>query len=388
MTVEWYDLAQRAAAARTGKVVDRLCHTPVVGLSRPIAVRAASRGGQVSVTACVAGEATQTGEGADGLRVLDALGVSMSGHVPASLVIDSPSTLPALLAVARSVGREGRLSEVAAHVGWWADRADFPGTSAVIDVTLASRTRWVTGEAPAAERHPETWRRWLRISEDGCGALLDQLTLLSAGEPLPRLDSIRQDDSYAWHRAVSEHADGWDWRVPDTISRAATGLRARCDTADLWAAALLEDPLFRRRAVHTGHVIGGIARIPAQGKNKITVNCDRMDARLRAGASILGWTGGPTVQQQHRFSGTVTDTGVNGSQLALFLSGVTGAMKPHDGTRVTLLAAPPNEHASRNGRQRYRSLYSTRSSWLTTGRTPTPQRREVPLEVLIAGAED
>jgi len=42
----------------------------------------------------------------------------------------------------------------------------------------------------------------------------------------------------------------------------------------------------------------------------------------------------------------------------------------------------------RHGRSRYRRLYAARRSWLTTGRTPTPSRRPVPLEVLIAGADE
>lgn len=55
---------------------------------------------------------------------------------------------------------------------------------------------------------------------------------------------------------------------------------------------------------------------------------------------------------------------------------------------LPLHPAPPNPFSQRNGRARYRRLYGARRSWLTTGRTPVPSRRDVPLEVLVAGAED
>lgn len=387
MTVEWYDLAQRIAAARSGQVVPRLRHAPLPRLPHPVAVRAETRAGRVTVTACVEGEASRTCAGEDGLRLLGDLGVRLGTGQWASLVTDLPGTLPTLVDLARSTERDGPLSEVAAQVGWWSDRADFPGTSAVILTPEACQRRWVTGGVPEVDRQPETWRTWLGVGDHGCAGVLDVLALVGAGPVLPGLGSITDDDSYSWQRASSEHSDGWDWRTPDTASRAANGLRARCDTADLWAASLLGDPLWRRRAVHTGHVVAGVASVPPNTRNNVDVSCDRMDARLRAGAAVVGWVGPPTGSGP-RFSGTVSGTGVEHGRLVLNLGSVTGSTAPPSGARVTLMGAPPNEHATRDGRRRYRSLYGTRSSWLTTGRTPTPQRRDVPLDVLIAGAED
>lgn len=75
------------------------------------------------------------------------------------------------------------------------------------------------------------------------------------------------------------------------------------------------------------------------------------------------------------------------SNLVLTISGTTGASTPQDGQQITLTPAPPNPSRQRAGRRTYRSLYSTRRSWLTTGRTPTTSRRPVPLDVLVAGAE-
>jgi hypothetical protein len=201
------------------------------------------------------------------------------------------------------------------------------------------------------------------------------------------LGSLAQDDAWAWGRAQSEHADGWDWRWPDTTARAATGLRARCDAADLFAAALLSDPLYRRRAVHTGHVVVGEVTHPSGGKNRIDVTCARMDARLRVGNAVTGWVGAPDDTAHGLFGGSVAATGVHAGHLVLTLTGVSAA-KPATGDRVSLWPAAPNPNTLRDGRRRFHQLYAARRSWLTTGRTPTPTRRDVPLDVLVAGAED
>jgi hypothetical protein len=111
-----------------------------------------------------------------------------------------------------------------------------------------------------------------------------------------------------------------------------------------------------------------------------------MDARLRAGSAITGWAGTPDERDRTRFSGTVADTGVAAGRLVLTLSGVT-AHKPSGGEPVTLAPAAPNTHTLTAGRRRYRQLYGTRTSWLTTGRTPALHRRDVPLDVLVAAAD-
>lgn len=384
MTVEWYDLAQRLAAVEAGRPVARLAGSAVWPTSRSVAVRAAVRGDQVLVSACGPDRAVQSATGAEALAMLGGLGVRVSGERH-TLLTDDAATLPALVRLAYSVRGDGMASDVAAHIGWWADRADFPGTSAVLPLVTACQTRWVTGAAPDAERHAATWRQWLGVRDESVAGLFDLAAQVREGRVLPMLETIADDDAWAWSDACRQHADGWDWRTPDTISRAASGLRSRCDTADLWAAALLDDPIYRRRAVHTGHVVKGRARIPAHSRNRVELTCDRMDARLRAGSAVVGWMdGAPT---GGRFSGSVTSTGVNGGRLLLSLM-VTESSRPVDGSRVTVMPAPPNPHQTRRGRAKYRALYSTRSSWLTTGRTPTPQRRDVPLDVLLAGAAD
>lgn len=387
MTVEWFDLAQRLHAAHTGRPVPRLIHTPVPPIPRPVAVRARVQGGSVLVTAADPTMPAVHARDNDALALLGDLGVRVGAEGWATLVTDDPAALPALVTLARRTDPDGPGGEVAAHIAWWADRADFPGTSAVVGLVEAARTRWVTGTDPDTETHPRTWRAWLDVPADGCGGLLSLLGRLTDTAPLPLLGAITEDDAWSWAKAAGEHADGWDWRRPDSTARAATGLRARCDTADLFTAALLGDPLYRRRAVHTGHVVVGQVDHPPNTRNRITVTCDRMDARLRTGNTVTGWVGAPTDTAPENFHGTIASTAVHTGRLVLTLSGVT-THRPEPGTRATLTPTAPSPFTMRAGRARYARLYTARRSWLTTGRTPTPARRDVPLDVLVAGAED
>ena len=385
MTVEWFDLGQRLQAQVTGSVSPRLRLAPITASAHPVAVRATSDGRTVTVTAATRGEAPATASGPAALDLLGSLGVTVSAPSPATLVTDSPITLGLLhrLALSADVGSEG--DDVAAHIAWWRARSDFPGGRAVVDTIAACRTRWVAGTAPRAEQDPGIWRTWLGVADESVAGVLGIYALLTTGDELPFLSVLAEDDVWSWGAAQNEYADGWDWRRPDTISRAATGLRSRCDAADLYAAALLGDPLFRRRAVHTGHVVIGTGVLLGDRLKRCRVTCGRLDARLRPGNDLIGWVGSPTANAP-TFSAKVSAAEVEHGSLVLTLSGLTGP-GPAPGEPVTLHAAPPNPHRQRSGRKAYRALFAARRSWLTTGRTPTPMRRDVPLDVLVAGAD-
>lgn len=385
MTAEWFDLGQRLRAAASGHPVPRLLHAPVASVRHPVAVRARRRGDQIAVTATAPGQRATTATGPAALDLLGSLGVSLAAPSPATLVTDDPATLASLYRLALTAAPDSDADTVAAHIAWWRDRADYPAGRAVVDTVAACRARWLLGTDPAAEYHPGPWRTWLGVPDDSVTGLLDLHSLLTAGPPLPWLDVLAEDDVWSYGPAQSEHSDGMDWRRPDSTSRAALGLRSRCDAADLYAAALLADPIYRRRAVHTGHVVTGTAKPLGDRLRRVEVTCTRLDSRLRSGNELTGWVGGPATAAAP-FTASVSAATVRAGHLILTLSGTTGAA-PGDGDQVTLTAAPPNPHRQRAGRKTYRALYSARRSWLTTGRTPTPTRRPVPLDVLVAGAE-
>jgi hypothetical protein len=236
VTAEWYDLAQRLAAARTRAPVARLAAAPVPRISNPVAVRARQRRDGIMVTAAAPGHPETAASGPDALALLHALGVRITAGSWRTLVTGDTSTLPALQALACLAGRDGPQADTAAHLAWWADRADFPGSSAVVRLTACCQARWITGTGPDAEKTLGTWLTWLTVSGSGCPAMLALLDRVQAGAPLRLLEWAERDDAYSWGLAKRSHAAGRDWRQPDTTGQAATGLRSRCDATELYAA--------------------------------------------------------------------------------------------------------------------------------------------------------
>lgn len=391
MTAEWYDLGQRIYAARSGRPVPRLLGCPTALAGHPVAIRARQdrRARTVTITTAAPGWPEQTASGEDALDLLARLGVAITAGEDnwSTLVLADPATLPALTELALTASPYSRHAAPAAHVAWWADRAGYPGTSAVINIPAACAARWITGTTPDAEKRAATWQDWLGTSGDGCAALLALLFRLQDTRPLALLAPVAKDDAGQWKAARSAYDDHRDWRRPDTAGRAAAGLQARCDAADLYAAALLSEPLWRRRAVHTGHVVTGTVT-EAAGRGPVTIECDRMDARLRVGADIAGWAGEPgdTPADNARFTGSVSDTSVHAGKLTVVI--FAGAKnRPDPARRVTIIPAPPRAGQIAQGRDRMAGLYGSRASWLTTGRPPSIARRDVPLDVIVATAD-
>lgn len=383
MSVEWFDLGARMRAASTGEVVPRLVHAPVAAPSHPVAVTVKGRG-----ASAVFDVASQAGTDiTDALGVLGTLaghGVSVVADSPATLLVDSPGALAALAQVAREADPD---CPVAAHVGWWLDRADFPGGVAVLDVTAACRARWVTGLPPEAERLAGVWREWLGVREAGSAGLLALGRIVSDGALLPEVTVLGEDDAFAFGAAAEGFGAGRDWRRADTTPRAAMGLRSRCDAADLYAGALLGDRLWRRRAVHTGHVVVGVGTARADDALKrVDVRSTRLDARVREGQEVAGWIGGVD-RKGPVFSGRVDGTRVERGRLVLTLLDVRGT-SGLTGVPVVLHERLAQVWSQRRQRASMRALYSARYSWLSTGRVPVVARRDVPLDVLVAGAED
>lgn len=385
MTAEWFDLGQRLYAASVRRPVARLSGAPFENVTHPVAVRASVHGGTVTASLAVPSGRVQTVRGRAVLSALGRHGVSMASDNWRTLVTDDRATLGVLAELARTVKPAEADSDVAAHIGWWAARSDFPGTSAVVDVVAASRQRWVIGEPSHAEKLAATWRSWLGVADDSTAGVLALFDLLIEGEPINGIGSIRADDAFEWAAARSEHNDGRDWRHTDPVGRAAVGLSARCNAAEVYESALLADPLYRRRAFHTGHVVTGtLHRVESR---TITVTCERLDARLRPQNSVVGWAGVADTTTLGRFAGTVKETETVAGRLVLHMT-VSLTHLPADGVTVSLMVSPARESAIRDGKSRYSRLYATHSSWLTTGRTPTPARRDVPLEVLVAAADE
>lgn len=385
MTVEFYDLAQRLAAEETGKPVLRVAQAlfTLTAAALFVDVHTDDRG----VTRATITPATGTPTTATGRTVLNAL--SRSGaHMdpaepPAQLVMADGATLAALASVARTHHNDAdpAVRAASAVVGWWIDRAGYPGTNAVINLLAHSRQRFITGAPPEAERQASHWQSALAAP-----GLPQWAQRAGAGAPLDALAPIREDDAYSFVAACKRFDKGYSWTAPEPPPVAAMGLRARCDTADLWEAALLSDRLWRHRAVHTGHVTGG--EVVATTKATFTVSCRRLDARLRSGSDVLGWCGGlDSHDRATHFYGDIHEASAHKGALLLTVARVAAEQRPPVGQWVSLMPAPPNPRTVSMGRSKYRRLQFRADSWIASGKTPGLRRRDVPLDVLCAAAE-
>jgi hypothetical protein len=391
VTVEFYDLAQRLHAAQhSGPVLTVAGSLFTVSPDAIYLQAAAAAGAGAAGTVTVRGQSGRavTASGVRALRALAAAGARMDPFgQPVQLVIPDGASLAVLAGIARTHAThpdEG-VRAASAVVGWWVDRAGYPGTGAVVNLLTHSRQRYITGAVPGRERHASHWRQVFGVG-DGIAGLVAWAARISRGEVIAALSVVAEDDAYTYTAAVQRFVKGRDWTVPEPPPVAAMGLRVRCDTADVWEAALLSDRLYRQRAVHTGHVTGG--QVTAATRAFFTIACPRLDSRLRVGADVVGWVGGvDSYERATRFCGHIHAAHAQGGALVLTVAGIPVAVRPSFSDWVTLMPAPPNQSTVRMGRSRYRWLLFRGDSWIATGKTPGVRRRDVPLDVLCAAAE-
>ena len=94
--------------------------------------------------------------------------------------------------------------------GWWADRADHPGTSAVVNLPATSSARYVLGVVPEAQRSARVWRTWFQIADESVAGMHEWARAIGSGPLLPLLAAIGEDDAYSFSRAQSALVDGHD----------------------------------------------------------------------------------------------------------------------------------------------------------------------------------
>lgn len=387
MTVEFYDLAQRLYAARSGQPVLRVAGALFHLHEDAVAVEAHRDGDElVASLAVVGGGSIVAARGArDIIAALADAGVSFNADP--QLVVAGGATLGVLVSAARAMhgNSDAVLAQAAAVVGWWTDRNDFPGNNAVIDVLAHARQRFITGAPPAAERHPEHWRRAFGAGA-GVAGLVQWAQAVSGGELHPQFDVLVEEDQYTMALAARAFTAGTDWTLPDSAPVAAMGLRRRCNAAERWEAVLLADRLWRHRATHTGHVGGG--PVVSTTGARFTIACERTDSRLRPGAAIMGWPNGiDDFDRAWPFHAEVDSTEAADGVLYLTITGVRVDSRPAEGTWVSVMPAPPVARRVRSSLWSYGRLQFGTDSWIASGRTPGLSRRDVPLDVVIAAAE-
>lgn len=399
MSAALFDLALRVAARDKGGPVPRLLHNPAPCRDVAVAVAARRTGPVVHVQAVGPDGRVESGSGPAGLAALARAAGCASGELgsgPTALV-DSAATVRALAGLASSYADPARCGDVAvaagsALAGWWVERAAHPGTTAVTDVLATSRRRFMLGVAPGTD-HGAVWRRALAVPA-GLAGLHTWHRVVTAGPVLAGLESLREDDDWHWAHHQEAVTEQRSWDRPENLQLAAARLASRCDAADLYAAALLTDPLWRARGVHNGYVCHGeVVTGAGTAGNRVMVAAERLDTRLKTGAAVIGWPGDPMSDMPdaggNRFSGEVYATAVRDGALLVTIGGVgrTG-YRPGAGEKLTVIPAPPSVSTIRSRRMAVSRLYRRRFSWLSQGTTPATTRRPVPLAVLIAAADE
>jgi len=394
VSVALFDLGQRLRAATLARPVARATFAPVLPPIDPVAVALTGTGDGMLVRA-TDGTRMTTGTGSGALSALAELGVSI-GPEHRTLVIPDRDALSRLVELARATDPASSSAAAAAVVGWWSQRADHPGTGAVLNVTVACSARWVLGVPPGDERHLPVWRTWLGVADAGPHGLLELAAVASAGQTLSGLDTFAEDDQHSWGYFATRLSDpktSWDWRRRDNRREAALGLATRCDAAELYDSLRLGDPLVATRESFSGTVVSGVVSA-ASARGLIEVTLDHLACRLRENAAIEGSPGYPRDVPAGNgrgpwLHGRVASTRVTTDE-RLVVTITDAVVRPGPawiGQRVTLRPRSVDPRQQRSGRQELHRRYAARRSWLSGGSAPAPRRRDVPLDVVVAAAE-
>ncbi|HVM02595.1 MAG TPA: hypothetical protein VM263_07980 [Acidimicrobiales bacterium] len=396
-SVELFDLGVRLRAAVTGTLQHRLAHRVAVGDWPLVAVSLADDRGEVAFTVERPGQAPVSGS----VEVaLGALGVTLpAGNGPAPvgecLVVASRAHLHRLVAAAEAVAEGGPYEVAAARVSWWGQRAEHPGSAAVVVVPDACRQRWATGGDPAAEAAVGTWAGWLGLGGGSrpTTALLGAAAALRAGRLLPALDDAvrgsgkvepgrESDDAGAWGAFVAARKGNRRWRGGDSALSAAIGLRSRSDAAEFWERALLEDPLWALRGRFAGRVVAATVESMA-GASALRLVTTQAACRFRPGSKVVLRTADASLKAE---LASIAMSG-DGRLVIDVETARTARLHLTVGQRVEMVSEPVSMGRMVSARVNVAERFSF-PAW-ARDRTPAPRiRREIPLDVMVAASED
>ena len=302
-----------------------------------------------------------------------------------TLIVGTRRDLTTLAALAQS----HRTADASPVIGWWDERADFPGTDAVHIVTDAARLRWALGVHPDLERDPATWAHWLHVDSTGPTALLDLARLTASGHTLPDLLHASVLDTASWERYTKRLTAGRPWFLPDTRPDAALGLIARSHAAEWYESIRLADPLVALAASHDGTLVPGT--IATRGTESIVIDADRPLSRLRTDSKVSLWIGEPLGSRTpDYYDGIVAGATIDqDARLTLTVTGLpkrATALTP--GVRVTVRPARVDPHMQARARGLAALGYRRGANWIAGRGTPVTRRGNVPLDVIVAAAED
>jgi hypothetical protein len=171
---------------------------------------------------------------------------------------------------------------------------------------------------------------------------------------------------YAWHTSWFEVQRDWEWEW-DGMTDEPIPFRSWFHSPSDWFTALTD---------------GGLV-----------VEAVRPLSRLRVGAEVQGWAGGPTdvVKDDHLLrSGVVSAAHVDtAGRLTLRVSDAVTRPAPFAvGSQVCLRPKAVEPFQQMRGRRQIKHRYRSDGNWLAGRGRPTPLRTDVPLDVVLAAADD
>lgn len=383
MTRTLFTLGARLRAAETGQPTPLAAYAPVIPALNAIAVTVDTDGERVYLTA-TDGYTDRAGTGRNGLDALAQLGATMTAP-RRTLIVGTRRDLTILAALARI----HPTADASPVIGWWDERADFPGTDAVHIVTATARLRWALGVHPDLERDPATWAHWMHIDSTGPTALLDLARLTASGHTLPDLLHASILDTASWERYSKRLTAGRPWFLPDTRTDAALGLIARSHAAEWYESIRLSDPLIALAASHDGTLVPGT--VIARNGETAVIEADRALSRLRTDTKVSLWIGEPLDSRTKDYNdGAVAGATIDhNARLTLTITGLpkrNTTLTP--GIRVTARPARVDPSMQARARGLTATGYRRGENWIAGRGTPVLRRGNVPLDVIVAAAED
>lgn len=393
------DAFYRVRAVVTGRAAQTTRYAPVLPPESPIALVA---GDQPHTFHLSAGQ--QDWEVADD-DLLDAfadLGATTTRQTYRTLVVDNGRTLATVAALARQPKTPIPL---AATLDWWGQRADHPGSGATRVLARDLTLRWTLGLAPDTRASLRDWHAALPGSaapdagstsgpDLAPGAPLGRVALhlageLAAGNTLLGLLDCSGEDSRSW--TWLRKSAGTRWRPYDTRRDAALGLLTRSHAAEHYASLRLGDPVIADAQTRTGTIVETTVVDLDDTAKTVHLSAARPLTRHRVGTRLQAWLGtGRTAQPQTPdLVGTLIEVTVTpAGTLNLTLGEVVKPSRLSLGADLALRPRQTDPFQQGTFRSMYHQHFGTGRNWLARTAAPSATRRPVPLDVIVAAADD
>ena len=375
----------RARAAARERIVPRTAYAPALTPTRPLAIAF----DEASETFTVGDEENvATAKVADLLDLLADLGATFKADEYRSLLIADQTTARALRTIAATCRKH---HEAGLMLDWWMQRLDHPGTGATYVVPDLLRRRYVTGANVEDEAEWATWATWTQTPTTPVVAALLNLARLGVdGTTLPGLDSFRDDDVYAYTQARLKRRPSRSASPKES----ATTLLTCSQATERLESLLMEDPMLAERYARTGHLISGtLTTLTLNGKTAtdLEVHVNGLLSRFRVGDEVELWNGGPSAAPANGITlqrGVIAEARIDPHGLHVRVNSLIPRTTRQCGDTLTVRPRHVDPMQQRTLIGHYNRRLFHADNTLMRRDAPAPTRRTVPLDVILAAADD